>query len=111
MDTKHFEQVVSELEELANLEVGKKRKAYTQGSEDILANFKRVSERLGLTPLQVFGVYFNKHVDSLNTYIQSPKMRQGETIESRFADLLNYLRLGYALHIESTSIIYEEKND
>lgn len=73
-----------------------KRKEYTGNDKDVLKNFKRIANRLDITPLHVWSVYFNKHVDSVNTYIKD-EGEVSESMESRFSDLLNYLFLGYAL--------------
>ncbi len=73
-----------------------KRKEYTGNDQDVLKNFKRIATRLDITPLHVWSVYFNKHVDSVNTYIKD-EGEVSESMDSRFSDLLNYLFLGYAL--------------
>lgn len=73
-----------------------KRREYTGANEDVLTNFKRIGKRLGLSTLQVWSVYFNKHVDSVNTFSKG-KGPLSESMDSRFADLLNYLYLGYAI--------------
>lgn len=77
-----------------------KRPAYTIGSDDVLRNFKSVAERIGITPMQVWGVYFLKHIDALTALAKSESIPQAEAIEGRFSDALNYLDLGYALHQE-----------
>lgn len=74
-----------------------KRPGYTIGSADVLANFKRVAERTGMTPLQVWAVYFLKHVDAITTGACKPELPQAEALEGRFADAVNYLKLGWGL--------------
>jgi hypothetical protein len=74
-----------------------KRPAYTQGSVDVLANFRRIAERTGLTPGQVLTVYLLKHLDSITAALCQPTLPQAETVVSRFADAVNYLKLGFAL--------------
>lgn len=74
-----------------------KRPAYTIGSEDVLANFKRVAERTGQTPGQVLATYMLKHVDAVTSALCRPDLPQAEAILGRFADLINYAKLGYAL--------------
>jgi hypothetical protein len=70
-------------------------------SDDQLANFKRNASDLGLTPEQVWSVYFNKHIDSIKTYIrrvsegQDPKL--SESIDSRISDAILYLLLFKAM--------------
>jgi len=73
------------------------RKSHDYGSSvDVLANFKRQAERWGLDPIQVWGVYFGKHVDSVETFVKDGELK-AESVRSRFVDLLNYVFLGAAL--------------
>lgn len=74
-----------------------KRPAYTIGNEDVLHNFKSVAERVGITPGQVLSVYFLKHVDAVISALAKPHLPQAEAVKGRFADLVNYAHLGYAL--------------
>lgn len=70
----------------------KKGKAYA-GDEDALDNFKRNAKLLGLTPFQVWAVYFNKHIDSINNAIkQNPSnpVDQSEGLDGRIADVITY---------------------
>ena len=69
---------------------------YTQQSDDVHHNFKIVAEQLGLTPLQVWAVYAEKHWLAIMTYIKHGALAS-EPIESRFRDLGNYLLLGEGL--------------
>lgn len=73
----------------------KKGNDYAAGG-DRLANFKRLSERLGLSPIQVWGVYFIKHVDAILEFAKAGKV-ESEPIRERFVDARNYLDLGLAL--------------
>ncbi len=74
-----------------------KGKEYTQNSPDVNANFKRQSEDWGMHPLQVWGVFTNKHFASLKTYVQDvAEGKDPETTEpiaTRVADMINYLLL------------------
>ena len=74
-----------------NYSVGKaillsKGNDYTEGgergddSEDRLWNFKEVAKRFGLTPLQVWAVYWTKHnnaIEKLRYALPSPKGKTG----------------------------------
>lgn len=66
------------------------------GNEDVLANFKRNADRLGLEPQQVLGVYMNKHLDAIFTYIREGEVHS-EPIEGRIHDAINYLLLLLAM--------------
>lgn len=93
-----FEKMVTKLyKKLATLR-STKGKEYTQGSKDVLDNFKRIAKESGLSPLQVWFTYYSKHGDSIASYIKfGQKVKSSESIEGRFEDALNYLLLGYAL--------------
>jgi len=72
-----------------------KGKAYA-GTGDSLANFKRNAERLGLTPYQIWAVYFNKHIDSINNAIQQNPVfpvDESEGLRGRIADARTYLSI------------------
>lgn len=79
-----------------------KGEAYAS-NKDSLSNFKRNAERLGMSPYQIWAVYFNKHVDSVNNAIlQNPltPVDKSEGLESRVTDLINYAMLLRCLLIE-----------
>ena len=79
-----------------------KGKAYS-GEEDVLSNFKVNAERLGLSKYQIWAVYFNKHVDSINHAIAAnpvlPK-DSSEGLDSRIVDVINYAVILQALLTE-----------
>lgn len=89
-----------------------KRPAYTIGDDDVLANFKRVGERVRVTCPCGCGhtfaigagpslsVYLLKHADAVISALCQPDLPQAEAILGRFADLVNYAKLGYALVTE-----------
>lgn len=74
-----------------------KRPGYTAGSVDVLKNFKAVADRTGLTPGQVWAVYASKHFDAITSIMARPDLPVSEAPLGRFADALNYLKLGLAL--------------
>ena len=77
-----------------------KRPGYTVGSADVLRNFKAVADRTGLTPGQVWAVYASKHFDAITSIMARPDLPVSEAPLGRFADAINYLKLGYALFNE-----------
>lgn len=99
MDSITYDKVINKLESMGNEEIAKKRPAYTIGSDDVLANFKRNASMLGVNPLLVWAIYTTKHLDSILAYIKSG-IQSNETIDGRFTDLYNYVKVGYALYIE-----------
>lgn len=100
MNLPTFMSVSQVLHSAANNIANNKRPAYIIGNEDVLFNFKSVAARVGITPLQAWGVYFLKHIDALTALAKDSAIPQAEGIEGRFCDALNYLDLGYALYKE-----------
>lgn len=91
-----------------------KGREYTGGAEqgndlDTLANFKRVAERTGLNALQVWGVYFLKHVDAISTYLQDPTRAMSEPITGRIDDARTYLGLLECLLVDLDPV--QERNE
>lgn len=66
---------------------------------DVLDNFKRVGGLLSIEPRTVWAVYFLKHVTALAEWGGSGTL-QSESIQERFFDAYNYIKLGYALASE-----------
>lgn len=74
MDVDRFKQIVDQtVKETAELLV--KKNAEYAGSEDVLANFKRNGKRNGQSQLECWMVYFNKHIDSIHTYMARVKRK------------------------------------
>ena len=77
------------------------------GKGDSLANFKRNAERLGLSKYQIWGVYFNKHIDSINNAIADNPISpvdKTEGLKGRVIDAKNYLDILICLLEEDKSI-------
>lgn len=75
------------------------------GNEDVLSNFRRNAERLGLSKYQIWAVYFNKHIDSINNAIlNNPNnpVDKSECLLSRITDVI-----AYAIILES--LLEEDK--
>lgn len=87
--------------EKANQVSSAKRPEYTIMSDDVLANFKNSAKNLDVPPLYVWSIFFDKQLSSIQAHIKNPNLQEAEPIESRFADLYNYVLLGYALFKET----------
>ena len=90
-----YEKAKLELLELAEKIENAKRPGYTQGSNDVLDNFKKAAELTGVTPMQAWGTYFYKHAAAILSFAKDPTIPQAEALEGRFADAINYLKLGF----------------
>ena len=78
-----------------------KRPAYTMGSDDVLANFKRVGYAAGIPPSKVALVYLLKHIDSISAYVKDrTAISQSEPMLGRICDAKNYLDLMTACLVE-----------
>ena len=97
MTEQRYTEVSTLLIETAKEIENAKRPGYTRGEADVLTNFKDVAQRVGVTPMQAWAVYFLKHVDAITSVAKNPDIPQAEAIEGRFADAVNYLKLGWAL--------------
>tara|TARA_R110002020_G_scaffold396782_1_gene606918 strand:- start:199 stop:576 length:378 start_codon:yes stop_codon:yes gene_type:complete len=96
MNSKRFEEVSIELDSIAEEIASAKRPAYSQNEgADVVANFKRGAEGAGIRPLQAWLIHFEKQYSGIATYVRTGA--ESEPIESRFADVMNYLYLGFAL--------------
>ena len=72
------------------------RKAMYARDTDRLANFKETALRAGITPEKVCEIYLEKALSAMIKILHgAPAI--GETLNDRFADPLNYVRLAYAL--------------
>lgn len=74
----------------------KKGHDYTRDTSDRLENFKSQAKALGLSPMQIWGVLFNKHVAAVMTFCRTGKV-ESEAIRGRFLDIAVYSILGAAL--------------
>jgi hypothetical protein len=97
MNSKDYDQLSASFHQTALDIQLSKRPGYTIGSTDILANFKAVAARTGLTPEQAWCVYFLKHIDAITSIMAKPDLPVSEAPLGRFCDALNYLDLGWAL--------------
>ena len=78
-----------------------KRPEYTIENKDVLSNFKRVGEALGIGPHITAAVYARKHEDAIARIASNPEAECSEPLIGRFADRLNYLSLQLALLVEA----------
>lgn len=67
-----------------------------QSDDDVLSNFKSNAEELGITPYQVWSVYFTKHTKSIINQIKKNPNNPNQTdsvenTKSRITDAIAYL--------------------
>jgi len=70
----------------------------TKGKEyanavDRFANFRRLSQTLGIPDAQIGWVYLTKHLDSISHFLKTGNTASTETIPGRFVDAITYLTL------------------
>ena len=67
---------------------------YCESQPDRLFNFKNIAAEIGLDPIQVWFIYFRKHISSIISYVKlGGKVTSNEPIEGRIMDCRNYLAL------------------
>ena len=100
MTQKEFKLLSKALDLIAKDTMKSKGPEYTQENKDILANFKNTADRLNTVPLKVWGAFFDKQISSIYAHLNNANLKKAETIESRFADIINYCHIGLALFKE-----------
>jgi hypothetical protein len=107
MTVQDYEQVTGELMAAAKEIEERKRPGYTRGDADVLKNFKRAALNNNCTPEQAWGILIDKHWDAVKSIMLRPDLPISEEPLGRFADMINYLRLGFALMREREPAIIE----
>ena len=100
MKSVEFNDLVHKLDLYAQQTMNKKGPEYTVGDEDVLNNFKSTAKKLGVDPLVVWYAYFDKQVSSVAAHASNHDLNKAEPMISRFGDIINYAKLGYALFVE-----------
>ena len=96
MNSGDFDQIVAAARNRQDVLLRAKGDDYTRHEPDRLSNFKRSGAALGLTPLQVWGIFINKHIDAVMAYVKTGQV-ESESIYGRLDDIVNYCYLGEAI--------------
>ncbi len=104
MTSLEFNALVQELDSHAQQTMNKKGPEYTTGHEDVLNNFKSTAKKLGVVPLVIWYAYFDKQVSSVAAHVSNHDLNKAEPMISRFGDIINYAKLGYALFVERDNL-------
>ena len=95
-----LEQSIQQIKSLSST----KGAEYTGGVDDRLDNFRRAGAKWGVPMEIVWGIYFGKHLDAIETYVND--LRNGvtrtrsEPITGRVDDAIVYLLLFKAMVVE-----------
>ena len=100
MKTDKFNAIVNELDSYAQETMNKKGPEYTMQDSDVLNNFKSTAKKLGVDPLVIWYAYFDKQISSVAAHVSNHDLNKAEPMISRFGDIINYAKLGYALFVE-----------
>ena len=100
MESLKFNELVNELDSYAKVTMNKKGPEYTMQDKDVLNNFKATAKKIGVEPLDVWFAYFDKQVSSIAAHVGNQNLNKAEPMISRFGDIINYAKLGYALFTE-----------
>lgn len=102
-----FTTIDAELMATCNAVLEQRGRAYAS-DQDRFANFREVAEQTGLTPLAVCHIYMLKGFSVINKLMRGETV-EGETVQERFADAINYLRIAYAMRAETATILLTEE--
>ena len=72
------------------------QKEYARESDDVHANFKRISKYVNVNPEKIIMVYLLKHIDGIAAYSKGHKS-QREDVRGRITDAIVYLCLLWAM--------------
>ena len=97
MTQAEFNKLNKAIDKIAGDIMGNKGPEYTLMHDDVLNNFKSTANRLNTSPLKVWATYFDKQVNSVFAHVNHANIKKAESIDSRFADIINYAKLGLAL--------------
>ena len=97
MTQAEFKKLNKAIDKMANDIMGDKGPEYTLMHDDVLNNFKSTAKRLNTSALKVWATYFDKQVNSVFAHVNHANVKKAESIDSRFADIINYAKLGLAL--------------
>lgn len=100
MTTDKFNALVYELTSHAQETMNAKGPEYTMQDKDVLNNFKATAKKLGVDPLVIWYAYFDKQISSVAAHVGNHDLNKAEPMISRFGDIINYAKLGYALFVE-----------
>ena len=104
MKDTQFDIIVGKLDEYARETMRKKGPEYTMQDTDVLNNFKSTAKKLNVDPLIVWYAYFDKQVSSVAAHVGNHDLNKAEPMISRFGDIINYAKLGYALFVERDNL-------
>lgn len=104
MKKARFKQLITQQCDTLQALTASKGEEYARSDDDQLANFKRQAAEFGLVPEKILGIYLNKHLDSIKTYIKHKTPDSvyalAEPIEGRIDDAILYLLLLKAMVVE-----------
>ena len=104
MKDTQFDIIVGKLDEYARETMRKKGPEYTMQDTDVLNNFKSTAKKLNVDPLVVWYAYFDNQVSSVAAHVSNEDLNKAEPMISRFGDIINYAKLGYALFVERDNL-------
>ena len=111
MNSKDFNKLRKELFEEAISLSDAKSIEYTISNEDRLYNFKYVASRVGTKPMQSLLGYVLKHMDAICNDAKTGKQFSDETFRSRCLDIICYMVLAVALHIDEQQEPQPDENN
>ena len=78
--------------------------------EGVNGNFYRNARLLGVSPVLIWAVYFNKHIDALAKFVRTGRV-ESEGLRGRLDDIRNYIDILEAMLVEEGSITHPDTID
>lgn len=103
MNSEQFKNYRDDIAKIREDLLTRKGRDYRADSDDVLANFKNMSQRLNISKYQALAVYMGKHFDAIYKFCKNPDEIQSEDILGRILDAMNYLDLLAAMNQEDIS--------
>ncbi len=85
---KYSKELLADVEKMRDI----KGREYA-GTKDRFDNFNRLAARTNMPRNRVWQVYFTKHLDAIESYIQAGREFSDEGIRGRIVDAITYLTL------------------
>lgn len=108
LSTKEFMEIRESLNTQCEALMVAKGREYAQSDieDNRLNNFSRIAERLNSTPYKVLLTYLMKHMDALEKWVRTGA-EGSEPIDTRVADLRNYVDLFYGMMIHERRTFHQ----
>ena len=97
ISAEQFDQLVGDIERIANNIISDKRPEYTVGNTNVVENFDKAATEYKLSIYTVPFLLLDKQISALKSDLLFG-IKNSEPLESRFGDAINFLRILWVLY-------------